>query len=793
MKALERLNALNRKLLRDLWHLRGQMLAIALVLASGVAAYVGLTTTHDGLLRTRDAFYRDYRFAEVFASLKRAPVRLEARIEAMPGVATVETRVIAQANLTVPGFDDPATARLVSVPDGRQPQLNRLYLTAGRLPRSRASDEVVVAQSFAEVHGLGPGDTLTAVINGRRQALRIVGVGMSPEFIYQIKPGDILPDFSRFAVMWMNREPLATAYDMEGAFNDVALTVRPGASSQAVVDRLDELLGRYGGLGAHTREYQLSHRYLANEMHELGQMATTVPLVFLGVAAFLLNVVVNRLIRNQREQIGILKAFGYRNATMVVHYTVMVLLVSLAGAALGVALGRWIGVGMSVTYQEIFRFPFLLYRVDAETVALAVGATVGAALVGTLGAVRNAALLPPAEAMRPEPPPVYRQTLLERTALRRWLDQPSRMIFRHLERSALKSSLSVLGISAAIGIMVLGRFGGDAITYMVTVQFDIAQQEDMTATFTEPTDAGALYSLRNTAGVRYAEPFRAIPVELVNGHRSYRTVLQGFEPGNRLHRVLDRDLEPVRLPAAGVMLTDYLAGRLGLAVGDRVRVRVLEGARPVLEIPVAGFAREYLGAQGYMRLDALNRALGEGGAISGAYLAVAGGDREQVADALQDMPRVAGVSLRERTIQSFHDTIGEIMGVFSLVSSVLASTIAFGVVYNSARIALSERSRELASLRVLGYSRGEVAYIILGELAVLTLIAIPPGFLIGRGLSWLLAQGFESDLYRIPLVIGADTYGFAALGVLASAVLSAVLIIRRLNRLSLVDALKTRE
>ncbi len=782
-----------RKLLRDLWGLRGQMFAIAMVLASGVSAYVGLITTHDALLRTQNAFYRDYGFADVFVSLKRAPEHLADRVRGIPGVDRAETRVMAQANLDVPGFRDPATALLVSIPDGRQPQLNRLFLAEGRLPRPRAGDEVVIAQSFAQAHGLHPGNRLTAVINGRRQDLMVVGVGLSPEFIYQIKPGDILPDFSRYAVMWMNRRPLATAYDMDGAFNSVVLRVRPGADEQNVVDRLDNLVDPYGGLGAHTRKYQISNRYLANEMHELGTLTNTVPFIFLAVAAFLLNVVVTRLIRNQREQIGVLKAFGYTNLAVALHFTAMVMVVAALGAALGTMLGLWIGHAMSAVYRDIFRFPFLLYRLDPGTVAVGVAATLGAALLGTLGAVRRAARLPPAEAMRPEPPPIYRETLLERTGLRNLLDQSSRMIVRHLERQPIKALLSVIGIAAAIGIMMLGRFGGDSIRYMMDIQFNVAQHEDMTATFTDPTDREALYSLKRTRGIRDAEPFRGVPVELINGYRSYRTEVLGFQPGNPLHRLLDKSLRPIRVPPAGIVLTDYLGELLHLRVGDKVTVRVLEGARPRLEVPVAGFANEYLGAQGYMRLDALNRLLQEGQAISGAYLAVGKADENAVARRLQDMPRVAAVSLRERSMESFNASIGEIMNAFALISSILASTIAFGVVYNSARIALSERSRELASLRVLGYSRAEVAYILLGELAVLTLAAIVPGFLIGRGLCWGLAQGFKSDLYRIPLVLDSTTYGFAAAGVLIAAGLSAVLIVHRLNRLSLVEALKTRE
>lgn len=784
---------LGRKLLRDLWGLRGQLFAIALVLASGVAAYAGLITTHDALLRTQTSFYRDYAFADVFVALKRAPERLAARIRAIPGVAVAETRVTAQANLEVPGFPDPATALLVSIPDGRQPRLNRLFIAQGRLPRPHADDEVVVGEAFAEAHGLRPGASVIALINGRRKVLRIVGVGLSPEFIYPIKPGDILPDFSHYAVMWMNRRPLATAYDMDGAFNNVVLRVQPGVARAGVVDRLDDLVDPYGGLGAHTRRYQISNRYLTNEMHELGTLTRIVPLVFLGVAAFLLNVVVHRLIRNQREQIGVLKAFGYANRSVALHYVLMVLVVAVCGAMLGIGMGVWIGKALSATYRDIFRFPFLLYRLDPGTVAVGLLATTGAALLGTLGAVRAAARLPPAAAMRPESPPVYRQTLLERTGLRRLLDQPSRMIARHLERQPFRSLLSVTGIAAAIGIMMLGRFGGDAIRYMTDIQFNLAQREDMVVSFTDPTDGEALYSLEHTRGIRYAEPFRAVPVELIHGRRSYRTVVLGLPPGSRLHRVLGASLRPVRIPPAGILLTDYLGTLLDLHAGDHVTLRVLEGARPRLRVTVAGFANEYLGSQGYMRLDALNRLLQEGRAVSGAYLAVYGPEQTAVSRRLQTMPRVAAVSLHRSAVKSFYDTIGQTMNAFALISSILAGTIAFGVVYNSARIALSERSRELASLRVLGYSRSEVAYILVGELAVLTLLAIGPGFLIGRGLCWVLAEGFKSDLYRIPLVLASDTYGFAAAGVFLAAAVSALLIVRRLDRVRLVEALTTRE
>lgn len=786
------MRALDRKLLRDLWGLRGQALAIALVIASGVATFVMSLSTVDALRLTRAEFYRDYRFAEVFASLKRAPDSLAQRMAEIPGVDTVTTRVVAQARLEVPGFTDPVVGRLVSVAASGA-ELNRLYLRRGRLLQAGQDDEIVISEAFAEVHKLEPGDHLQAVINGRREAYTIVGIALSPEFIYQIQPGALFPDFQRYGVLWLNRSALAAAYDMDGAFNDVVLTLTPRTAEAEVLDRLDALLARYGGLGAHGREEQLSHRYLSQEFAQLEQMATVFPVIFLSVAAFLLNVVVSRLLGLQREQIAALKAFGYSNFAVGTHYVKLVLAIVLLGVLLGLAGGVWLGRGLSGLYQGFFRFPFLEYRLELWVVLAAAGISAAAAVAGTLHAVRQAVKLPPAQAMHAEPPAVYRVTLVERLGVQRLLSQPGRMILRNLERRPFKALLSIIGIALACAIMTVGSFQEDAVDYMIDVQFSLSQREDLTVTLTEPTSRRALFAVQALPGVTYAEPFRAAPVVLRFGHRQYRTGLQGLPADSHLQRLLDSDLQLIKLPPAGVVLTDYLGQQLGVQPGDTLSVEVLEGERIQTQVTVAALVSQFVGVGAYMDLDALNRLLGEGAAISGLWLAVDSAATAAVYSELKTLPRVAAVMARQDAIDSFYETMGENLLVFTFINTLLAGTIAFGVVYNSARIALSERSRELASLRVLGFTRGEVAYILLGELALLTLLALPPGFLIGRGLCAYLAANMASDLYRIPLITEPSTYAFAASVVLAATLVSGLLVWRRLARLDLVAVLKTRE
>ncbi len=784
---------LTKKLLRELWAMRGQALAIALVIASGVSTFVMSLSTFDSLKVTQSTFYADYRFADVFASVKRAPENVIERIREIPGVDQVEPRVVAPVNLDIEGYPDPATGLLISLGENGESLLNRPYLREGRLVDPLRDDEVLVSEAFCEAQGLGPGDRLAAIVNGRRKSLEIVGVALSPEYINQIKPGSIVPDFESYAIMWMAKKPLATAYDMDGAFNDVSMTLTADASPEDVVDRLDEIVARYGGRGAYTRADQLSHRYLHEEFRQLETMATIYPSIFLAVAAFLLNVVFSRLFQTEREQIATLKAFGYSNFAIGRHYLSFVGLIASLGVLLGVAGGVWMGQGMTAMYGTFYRFPYITYRLEPSTVFWAGLITFGASFVGTVFAVRRAAQQPPAEAMRPEPPVRYGPTLFERIGLGRLFSEPMRMIARNLERRPIKALMTATGIGASYSILVMGLFFRDSIDYMIDVQFWLAQRDDIQVSFVEPTSRSALLDLQRIPGVEYAEGFRSVPVRLSVGHRSYRTSIMGLPPDSDLHRTLNTRLQPVEPPSEGLVLTDYLADLLGAEIGDSVEIEVLEGARPVRAAPLANTISQFLGVSGYMNLEALNRFMREGRALSGVYLAVDDEKEEAVYSKIKDMPRVAGSEIKHKAIASLQDTMAQQILVFAGITTLLAGTIAFGVVYNSARVTLSERDRELASLRVLGFTRGEAAFILLGELGIITLAALPLGIGMGVVLCRYFAKTFETDLFRIPLVLEPRTFGYAAIVIIVCSIVSAFVVRRRINRLDLVGVLKTRE
>ena len=787
------MKALDKKLWRELWAMRMQALAIALVIVSGVSIFIMSLSTLDSLYETRENYYRNNHFAHVFTSLKRAPLSLLQVIEAMPAVDKVETRVVAYVNLDVAGFTDPVSGHLLSLPDNSRGLLNQIYLRKGRLPEPGRDNEVLLSEEFAEAHGLQAGDTLNATINGRRKTLTVVGQALSPEYIYQIAPGAMFPDYQRYGVLWMARKPLASAYDMDGAFNDVTLTLGKDGQEQDVIDRLDELLKPYGGIGAYARKDQLSNRFLSEELKQQKTIATVFPVIFFGVAAFLLNVVISRLISLEREQIAGLKAFGYSDFAVGLHYTKLVLMIVSVGVLGGLGAGIWMGKGMSHIYMEFYSLPFMVYTLKPQVIISAAVISIAVAILGTLYAVRSAARLPPAQAMRPEPPALYHATLVERLGLQRWFSQPTRMILRHIERRPVKSLLTTLGISMACAIMMIGGFQEGAIDHMVEVQYSLSQREDLIANYTEPTSLRSLYSLRSLQGVEHVEGFRNVPARLQFEHRFYRTSVQGIQPDGKLRRLLDTELNRIDLPADGVILTDYLAELLHIKTGDMLTIEVLEGHRPTVQVPVVGTAKEYLGVNAYMQRAALNRLLKEGAAISGALLKVDEHYQREVYAKLKDMPRIAGVVEQRSAITAFYDTMAETILFFTFITTLLGASISFGVVYNSMRIALSERNRELASLRVLGFERSEVAYILLGELGLLTLLAIPLGLLIGYGLCAYLAFRFDSDLYRIPLVLGMNVYAFAAMVVIVSSIISAIMIWRNLAHLDMVAVLKSKE
>ncbi len=788
------MNSLDRKLFRDLWHSRGQVIAIALVVACGIASFVMARSAYTSMTLTQNTYYNEYHFAQVFVALKRAPETLKQQIAQIPGVAQVQTRIVVDVTLDVPNLPEPGTGRLISIPEERVSILNDIYIRKGRYIESGRGDEILVSEAFAKANQLQLGDRIGAIINGRWEQLQIVGIALSPEYVYEVRgAGELYPDNKRFSIIWMGRDALGKAYDLDGAFNNVTLSLSPGAKEIEVISQLDKLLARYGGLGAYGREDQFSHSILSDEIKGLEIMATMLPSIFLGIAAFLLHVVLSRLVGTQREQIAILKAFGYDNFTIGVHYLKFVLIIVTIGSIIGIFGGLWLGRGLTQIYAQFYKFPLLRYDFSPRVLATAMIVSYSAAAIGAFMAVNKAVALPPAQGMRPEPPAQFKPTIVERLGLQRFFSVAGRIILRNLERKPIQASLSIFGISLAVAILVTGNYMKDSVNYLMDFQFRQVQREDMTIVFNEPRPSRTRYEVANLPGVIDSEPFRLVSARLRFEHRSYRTALTGIEPQGEFRRLMDKNLHSVLLPRDGLVLTTKLAEILAVQPGDILTVEVLEGSRPVRQIVVAGLVDELLGVQAYINIQALNRLMREDATISGAYLTVDSHMADQLYTELKQIPAVTGISTREASLNNFKEISAENLKIMTTWLVIFACIITVSVVYNSARIALAERARELASLRIIGFTKAEVTFILLGEQAILILLAIPLGYVIGYGLAALMSAAYNSELYRLPLVINKSTYAFTFVVVMLAAIGSGLIIRRQINHLDLIAVLKTRE
>ena len=788
--------ALDRKLLRDLRLMWSQALTIALVVASGVGGFITSLSAVESLSAARDRFYAEGHFADVFASVKRAPLAQAETLREVPGVADVQATLEEVVRVELAGVADPILGQLIGLDGGRPPRMNRVVLSQGRFPAAASESaadgaiEALVSEGFAQAWHLSPGDRLGARINGRQRTLVVVGVALSPEFIFAGLWG--MPDTRGFGIFWVDREVLASAFDMRGAFNRVAVKLAPGASERQVVDGVSRRLSAFGGRQAHGREDQTSHAMLDNEIEEQRVLGTALPAIFLAVAAFLLNVVVSRLVSAQREQIAALKALGYANRLIAAHYLKLVLSIVAGGLALGVVLGGRLGAALTRLYADFFHFPAFEHHIPASLVLISLAVTGLTAVAGTLHAILGVARLAPAAAMRPPAPATYGATLLDRIGLD-GMSPALRMVVRNMARRPLRTTLATLGVAAAVAIVVMGNFLRDAIDVVVDSQFVLSLRGDITLWSADAVDDRVQLELRRLPGVSAVESTRFVPVTFVRGHRRVKSMIRGYAAQPELYRLIDAANRHIPLEGRGLILNDRLAAQLGVRVGDRVQVEVLEGRERTLELTVGATVREMMGLNAYMDRPSLNRALGEGDLATGFVLAVAPDGGVRVLEASKALPRIAGAWSKATMLANMQAISARNVRIMSTILTAFAAVIAVGVVYNNARVALAERAWELASLRVLGFTRAEVSALLLGELGLVIAMALPVGMVLGWGLTHGLSELLASDQFHFPAVVRARTYAGSALCVVAAGVASALVVKRRIDRLDMVSALKTRD
>lgn len=786
-------SALDRKLLRDLWRMRLQALAIALLVACGVAVAVMSFSAQRALVLAQSRYYESARFADVFAQAKRAPLPVAKSLALIDGVIAVDARPVGYGLMQIPGLVRPASARLIGLPDDPRRALNRVVVVEGRYPDPMRTDEALALKTFVDAAQLRLGDRVSLVVDGRRISFRIVGSALSPEFVYLPGPASMMPDEAHQGVLWAPRTTVERATGLGGAFSAVSLKLAPGAREPAVLAAVDRRLAPYGGSPATGRAKQVSHRFQQERIDRFGIIAWVIPPVFLAVAAALAQMVLGRLVESEREQIGLLKAFGYGDLEAAAVYLKMAALIALAGAIGGGALGAWMGQAVTRILAQYMRFPALQLEFSWKAFLAASLLSAAAAIAGSILAARRAARLAPAIAMRPPTPATYRSGWMEHLAVWRVLDQPTRMILRNLERFPARAGLTLLGLGLSLSLLIGSQFMFGSLEEVIDQAYFRARRWTDAVAFAEPRSAAAVVEAKRLPGVLLAEGERYAAARIRARGREEDAYVAGLSPASTLSLPLDARDRRVPFRGRGLILSSSLARRLAVRPGDTVELEITEGRRPRVVLPVSGETRDYAGLAIYMDRRELGRLLGESDLVNLVTLNVAGDRRDPFYRAIEARPMIVGAASRAETVATYRTSFQRVLIEEMAFFAGFAAAIAFGVAFNVARIALADRARDLATLRVLGFDQLACAYILLGELLLLALAAIPVGWLGGVALATGLVTAFARQEMQLPLIITARSYGVAFALYLAVVTAASAMVGQRIWHFNLVTVLKVRE
>lgn len=790
------MQVLHKKLLRTLLKTPGQSLAVIMVVLCGTACYICIASAYRNLLLTRDTYYAQYRFADFEIHVDRVPHTVAMKLTELAGVRHVRGRIVQDVKVDVAGKREARVGRLISMPDVREPVLNDICLVRGRYFSEGAQNEVIVNERFAEQNGLSPGDRIEVSIETRKYPMRIVGTALSPEYVYMIRNvQELVPSPERFGVLWAPAPFVETALDMREACNNIVGDVDDPDALGAILDHAEDRLDSYGVFAKTKREDQISNRFLADEIRGLGVSARIVPGIFQGIAALILLVLLNRMVRTERTQIGLLKAFGYSNLTVSWHYIQFALILALAGAIGAFGVGQWLAYEMIQIYVSIYQFPLLEARVYPDVLTRSVAIALGFAAVGAVSAATRAARIHPAESMRPESPRFAHRVWLERfDAVWRRLTFTGKMILRNISRNSFRAGVNVIGVMVSAGILIVGFFTIDALRYGLRFQFYEMQHQDVKVSFQREHGRDAFYDVTRFAHTRRAEPVLEYPFEIRNGWRKKDIIVTGLPRDAELQRLLSSEGETIDIGETGLVLEEHLSQTLGIGVGDLVTLKPLMGrVTKEREVVVSKVVRQFLGVAAYMNVDALSRLLDEPFVINAALLRLDTGREADLNHELRDVAGIASIVSRTDAYQAVLATLAQSMKIMNVMLVLFAGVIAFAVIYNVTSVSLAERQRELASLRVLGLTVGEVGRIMYVENFVLGAMGLLLGYPFGLAVCRLIIRAYDSDLYRLPFHVETRTYVITALLTSAFVCVANLAVRHKVIALDLVEVLKERE
>ncbi|MEX0866942.1 MAG: FtsX-like permease family protein [Pirellulales bacterium] len=792
------MSILHRKLLRDLRSSKGLLIAIASIITIGVMLFVYMRTTYYNLLLAKSEYDYEGRLADFWIDLKKAPLSAIEPIREMPGVARLESRIQFFATVDLARSEQPLNGLVISLPDDRQQRLNDVRLTRGSYFSDQRAEEVIVNDLFAAEHGIYPGQTIHLILNNRRQELFVVGTAMSVEFVYLLGPGSLVPDPAHFGVFYIKRSFAEEVFDFDGATNQLVGRFSPEVAGDGggLLDAIERRLEPYGVFSKTPQRLQASNRFVSDEIEGLGTFARIMPAIFLTVAALVLNVLMSRLVDQQRTIIGTLKALGYRNAQLFLHYTLFGLVVGLIGGLLGLGLGYLMAAWVTDIYGQFYSFPNLANRFYPSVHLQGLAICLATALIGSLRGAKEAIQLSPAEAMRPKPPARGGAIWLEKLSLLwRRLSFGWRMVLRLLFRHKLRTTAGLFAAASGAALLMCGFMMSAAMRYLVDFQYREVLRSDIDLTFSDEQGLDALLEARRLPGVDHAEPQFTLAGTFSHGHHRRDGGIIGLRSDARLTVPRTDRGDAVAIPEAGLVMSRRLANWLDLKVGDRVTFQPTVGERRSLQLPVASITDGYLGIAVYADIEYLSRLVAEEFVMNAVQLQTDGSPANlaRLYAEIKQLPAVQAANEREDVIFNLEDTFIKTQNVFIFLLILFAGVIFFGSILNSSLISLAERRREVATLRTLGYTNWQVGGLFLRESMLVNLCGAALGMPIGYALAWLLAWAYTTEMFRFPLVAPAWSWAGTLIAAVAFGLAAHAVVQREINRMQWLEALNVKE
>ncbi len=743
-------------------------MAVALVVMIGVSIYISMNTAYYNLDHSRDVFYRENHFADYYFHVVRAPYQVIKRIEALSGVDMVTGRVQMDVPLMRENADR-GTIRLTGYHLPLDKEVNRIQLLSGRMfdkDPSGGRIEVLTDPQFAAANRLNPGDSLVVAAQGREVTLTVTGTAGGPEFIYPMKDAaSLMPEPESFGIIMAPLNQVQQVLGYPGQVNQVLITVAPGYDEEKVAEQVEKILEPYGNLASYPRKDQLSHAMLDAELEGLQKSASSLPAVFLVLAAIIQYVMLGRMIKTQRREIGILKALGFDRRRIVMHYAGYSMMITLLGAVLGIIFGIMLSSVFSKAYAIFFNLPQEIGGLNVKAIFYGLIFSLAAGAAAGLGASRGILSLNPAESMRSEPPRVSGRIGLERwTWLWRKLDNYWRMSIRTVWRNGWRSFFTMVGVMFAAGMLIIAFFADDSMDYMLTQHFAFEKSYDYLIRFTEPVKEYEILNISRLEGVVKSEPLLEVPVRVSFGVREEDDLLLGMNPGTTLKTVFNEDGDLLAIPQDGVLMNDMTAKKLGVKVGDQVTIetRMQSGVSQETSLKVLGINHQMIGSGSYVSLKQANQVLRESRIVTAVMLKVDPGKAADIEKELNRMTGVSSIQSRQRELEGFEKQMGYMI-YFVVIMVSFAVILGFAIVYNSSVIGFSERQRELALLKMMGFSDREVGGLLLRE----TLLQSIPGMLLGLPFGRMMSQwwvaAISTEAFTFPVVVYPRTYIVSAI------------------------------